>query len=66
MEISSAELADLRRKVLNHEDVSPEQYRVVIESIRASRKAEAARAKTTKASSTKPKINVDKLLDEFI
>lgn len=66
-DISGAQLADLRRRVLNHEEVSPEEYRAVAESIRASRKAEAARARATKSSASKqPSVDTQKLLDEFI
>ena len=63
-EISTTSLADLRRKVLSGEEVTPEEYRSVLDSIRRARKAETG-ARAPKAAKA-PAINTQSLLDDLI
>lgn len=48
-DIPTSQLADLRRRVLKGEPVSAEEYRVVLDSIRSSRKTTSVAAKPKKA-----------------
>ena len=63
--VTQAKLADLRRRVLNREPVTPEEYRVVLESLRTARRAQSLKA-PAKKTSEKPKVDTDKLLNDFI
>jgi len=49
------DLLDLRQKVLNGEDIPPEEYRKIIDAIREDRRAGAESAKS-KAAKTKGKV----------
>jgi len=62
------DLNDLRRKVLNGEEVSSEEYARVLEALRANREAEKTRRKqtaskgTAKKKSTQPSKSAEDLL----
>jgi hypothetical protein len=61
----SERLNDLRQRVLAGEDVSLDEYREIIQSLRAKRKGDitdAAVKKASKAKETAPAVDLDTLL----
>lgn len=60
------QLQDLRRRVLNKEEVTAEQYAIVIESLREGRKASATTKKKAAPKEKKPSTIPDNLDDLFL
>lgn len=66
VETAHEQVQDLKRKVLNNEEVSAEEYGRVLESIRKDRSAGAERkAKTKKTKAPPVEMDLDKLFDEI-
>ena len=62
---SIQQLQDLRRKVLNKEEVTAEEYAIVIASLTEGRKASAASKKAKEKKPKKPSTIPDNLNDLF-